>query len=92
MLLSRILLPIKRFFVPVSKASSSIPTLTGRQFIVSKMDDAHEKATRELFWYREELLERLKATWKEVSTIPSHVDIVHTTTKFLGIWFKARGA
>ena len=62
------MLPVKRFSVPIQKASSPIPTLTGRQFVVSKMGDAHEKATRELFWYREELLERLKATWKEVSS------------------------
>ena len=62
----RLLLPIKRFSIPSSQTQLPLPSLTGRQFVVSKMGSAQEKVTRLLFWYREELLSRLKVTWKEV--------------------------
>ncbi|OCK84581.1 hypercellular protein-like protein HypA [Lepidopterella palustris CBS 459.81] len=39
-----------------------------RQFVVStsKISPEAERATREAFWYREELLKRIRGTWKEV--------------------------
>ena len=74
----RLLLPVKRFSIPPSKTSSPIPTLTGRQFVVSKMDSTQEKTQRELFWYREALLERLKASWKEVRLISVSSPLVRT--------------
>jgi hypothetical protein len=64
----RIVLPIPRVLLPASKSTSPIPTLTERQFVVSKLaaSKAEEDLTRTLFWYREELLRLVTATWKEV--------------------------
>ncbi|KAJ6502507.1 TRAPP II complex [Mycena sanguinolenta] len=47
--------------------SQPIPTLSDRQFVVtkSKLSTAQEKAQRELFWYREELFKRLRGRWHE---------------------------
>lgn len=48
-----------------------IPTLSDRQFVVSKssLSDAEDKAQRELFWYREELLDIIRGRWKEVNFV-----------------------
>lgn len=48
-----------------------IPSLTDRQYVVDKNKrSAHQvKAEREVFWYREELLKRVTATWVEVSGV-----------------------
>ena len=66
--LYRIILPIKRFSLPESQTSVPIPTLSDRQFVVSKskLTSIEEKRQRELFWYREELFKRIKARWREV--------------------------
>lgn len=68
----RLPLPLPRIYIPNPHAP--IPSLnpaTKRQFIVSSTattSPAAERTTRETFWYREALFERLKATWKEDST------------------------
>ncbi|KAF8559602.1 hypothetical protein OG21DRAFT_1402685 [Imleria badia] len=66
---STILLPIRRFRLPDDVISRPIPTLSDRQFVVSKssLSDAEEKAQRELFWYREELLDIIRGRWKEAN-------------------------
>ncbi|KAG0648336.1 Transport particle subunit [Hyphodiscus hymeniophilus] len=63
---SRIMFPIHRIFLP--DAAAIIPALDPsrqRQFVVStgRVSADSERATREAFWYREEILKLLHATW-----------------------------
>lgn len=46
-----------------------IPSLFARQFIAAKVKRTteEERLERELFWYRQELLRRIKLVWNEVS-------------------------
>ncbi|KAF7363484.1 hypothetical protein MSAN_01004300 [Mycena sanguinolenta] len=64
---SRMVIPIKKFILSETHLSQPIPTLSDRQFVVtkSKLSTAQEKAQRELFWYREELFKRLRGRWRE---------------------------
>ncbi|KAJ6547608.1 TRAPP II complex [Mycena capillaripes] len=64
---SRMVIPIKRFILSEAHISQPIPTLSDRQFIVtkSKLSKAQERAQRELFWYREELFKNLRGRWRE---------------------------
>ncbi|KAJ7285808.1 TRAPP II complex [Mycena rebaudengoi] len=64
---SRMVLPIKKFILSEAHISQPIPTLSDRQFIVtkSKLSQKDEKAQRELFWYREELFKCLHGRWRE---------------------------
>ncbi|KAG8217536.1 TRAPP II complex [Butyriboletus roseoflavus] len=66
---SRILLPIRRFRLSDDVISRPIPTLSDRQFVVSKsnLSDAEDEAQRELFWYREQLLDIIHGRWKEAN-------------------------
>jgi hypothetical protein len=69
----RIILPLKRLSLPLSLTSTAIPTLSDRQFVVSKskLSEADVRIQRELFWYREELFNCIDARWREVQyTIP----------------------
>lgn len=67
----RLPLPLPRIYLPNPHAPiPSLNTATKRQFIVSSSAPNSletERTTRETFWYREALLARLKATWKEES-------------------------
>jgi hypothetical protein len=63
---SRIMFPIRRIFL--SDPAAAIPALDPsrqRQFVVStgRVSADSERATREAFWYREEILKMLHATW-----------------------------
>ncbi|KLO10669.1 Trs120-domain-containing protein [Schizopora paradoxa] len=58
----RLMLPIKRFSLTNEVTSSPIPSLTGRQYVVTSEDSS---VHRELFWYREELFKRVHVTWRE---------------------------
>lgn len=67
---SRIVVPTRRVFLEHPHAS--IPTLDParqRQFVVStgKISADSERATREAFWYREEILKTLQGTWETIS-------------------------
>lgn len=67
----RIPFPIPRIYLP--DADAPIPSLNPankRQFVVSatKSSPEVERAMREAFWYREALLKRLNATWREECT------------------------
>lgn len=67
----RIPLPLPRLYL--ANPHAPIPSLnpaTKRQFVVSatKSSTKTERTMRETFWYREALLSRLKASWKEEST------------------------
>jgi len=67
----RVPLPLPRLYI--SNPHAPIPSLNPankRQFVVSatKHTPEAERAMRESFWYREALLGRLKATWREDGT------------------------
>jgi hypothetical protein len=67
---SRIMFPIRRIFL--EDPSAAIPTLDPsrqRQFVVSagRVSADTERASREAFWYREEILKMLHGTWKTKS-------------------------
>jgi hypothetical protein len=67
---SRVILPVKRVYLEDPHAT--IPTLNpgrNRQFVVSasKISPEMERANREGFWYRERVLNCLRATWKTTS-------------------------
>jgi len=65
---TRIVLPVKKFLLPGEHVSQPIPTLSDRQFVVTKsnLTSAEEKNQRELFWYREELFKFIRGHWREV--------------------------
>ena len=54
--------------LPDSVSSSAIPMLSDRQFVISKdkLSEEAEFLQRELFWYREKLIELLEVQWVEV--------------------------
>lgn len=56
--------------LPDSIATSPIPSLSDRQFVVAKdkLSDEAERLQRELFWYREKLFEVVRARWVEPAT------------------------
>ncbi|PKS10676.1 hypothetical protein jhhlp_002432 [Lomentospora prolificans] len=63
---SRVVFPVRRIFIEDPHAS--IPALNpkrNRQFVVStsKTTPEFERGVREAFWYREKLLDSLRATW-----------------------------
>lgn len=63
---SRVIFPQKRIFLPDPyKAIPAIDPARQRQFVVSsgRVSAETERASRELFWYREEILKNLKARW-----------------------------
>ncbi|KAK4051457.1 hypothetical protein OIV83_002941 [Microbotryomycetes sp. JL201] len=67
----RMLLRLDRFLLPACACNEPIPSLSQRQFVVSKSVQSaqEERWTRELFWYREALLQKIKATWNEVGSL-----------------------
>ena len=64
----RAILPIKRLFLPLDVCQQTIPSLdVNRQFVVSqgpKLSKEQQQARLQIFWYREELLSRIKASWR----------------------------
>jgi hypothetical protein len=66
---NRIVLPIKKFLLSEDQISQPIPTLSDRQFVVTKtnLSSAQENNQRELFWYREELFKIIRGHWLEAS-------------------------
>lgn len=62
------LLRLERLHISPEDLARPIPSLTKRQFIVAKnkQSASQERLARELFWYREALLERISASWNEV--------------------------
>lgn len=62
------LLRLERISLPLEHLERPIPSLSDRQFVVSKTQHSadDQRTTRELFWYRQELQKRVKATWNEV--------------------------
>lgn len=71
--LDRITLSPEQLAVP-------IPSFSNRQFIVAKYKKSVSQETfiREMFWYRQELLKSIQATWNEVSDISfMRCDLIH---------------
>lgn len=67
---SRVAIPVRRIYL--EEAHESIPSLNpsrARQFVVStsKISPEMERANREAFWYREKILDHVKATWRTTS-------------------------
>lgn len=77
--LIRIVLPVKRLFLPLDICSQDIPSFDpNKQFVVAqgpKISEEQQKARLQMFWYREELLSRIKANWHCRST--GRFGIVH---------------
>lgn len=72
---ARLVLPIKR--VLLDDPHASVPSLNPnktRQFVVSssRISPEMERANREAFWYREKILDSLKATWRTTSAPRKH--------------------
>ncbi|ORX40220.1 transport protein Trs120 or TRAPPC9 TRAPP II complex subunit-domain-containing protein [Kockovaella imperatae] len=63
----RLLIPLPRLSLPSSTTSQPIPSLSDRQYVVDKSTrtPAQIQEERQLFWYREELLKTVSATWIE---------------------------
>ena len=80
--MSRIVLPIRKMILTQEEISKPIPTLSDRQFVVTKSDltDAEQRLQRELFWYREELFKSVQGHWQEVGP---GVYFQNTTDSFL---------
>lgn len=68
----RLVLPVKRLFLPHDTCIQPVPSLEpNKQFVVSqapKMPPGQERLRLQLFWYREHLLKRIKAVWRCGST------------------------
>lgn len=71
-LTKRIVLPLKKLFLCAEERMQPIPSFEpNKQFVVSqapKMPPEQERARLEMFWYREQLLSRVKATWRCASS------------------------
>lgn len=65
----RLLIPFPRLSIPSSALEEPIPTLSDRQYVVDKRKKSEDviRREKELFWYREEMLKLISATWREVS-------------------------
>lgn len=100
---ARVLIPVPRINLAADVASQLIPSGVedptaplqqgARQFVVSKsrMSSADEAKMRELFWYREELLKRIRMRWHEVSLLFLLVSIPQLTpTSRSGVYEGAR--
>ncbi|KAI8078551.1 TRAPP II complex [Thamnidium elegans] len=67
-LTKRIVLPLKKLFLSSEQRLQPIPSFEpNKQFVVSqapKMAPEQERARLQMFWYREQLLTRVKASWQ----------------------------
>ncbi|KAL7320454.1 hypothetical protein PS15m_000343 [Mucor circinelloides] len=67
-LTKRMVLPLKKLFLTSEERLQPIPSFDlNKQFVVSqapKMAPEQERARLQMFWYREQLLSRVKATWQ----------------------------
>lgn len=69
---SRIAVPVRRIYLSAEQLVKPVPSVDpSKQFVVSqapKVAPEQERARLRMFWYREELLKRLTATWRCSST------------------------
>jgi hypothetical protein len=70
--MNRIILPLKRLSLSRHTCTQEVPSLDpNKQFVVAqgpKISKEQQQARLQMFWYREELLDRIKATWRCRST------------------------
>ncbi|WVR06234.1 hypothetical protein IAU60_003264 [Kwoniella sp. DSM 27419] len=69
----RMILPLSRLVIPQEVLSRPIPTLSERQYVVDKTKKSAStvQKERELFWYREKLLESISLAWVEPGSLRS---------------------
>ncbi|CAO3668784.1 unnamed protein product [Umbelopsis ramanniana] len=71
-LTTRITVPVRRIYLSAEHLVKPVPSVDpSKQFVVSqapKVAPEQERARLRMFWYREELLKRLTATWRCSST------------------------
>ncbi|GAA5987807.1 hypothetical protein JCM10908_007223 [Rhodotorula pacifica] len=67
------LVRLDRLHLTSEQLARPIPSLSERQFIAAKVkrSEDEERLERELFWYRQELLRRIKLLWNEVGSLRS---------------------
>ncbi|CAO1630540.1 unnamed protein product [Parajaminaea phylloscopi] len=67
---ARISLPLDKIDLPAVQTDKPIPSLSSRQFILSrvKLTPSEERLAKQRFWYRNELLRRLRAHWTDERT------------------------
>lgn len=72
-MICRLIVPIPRKSIPQGTLSQPIPSFSERQYVVDKEKKSASRIAleRELFWYREALLDMLDLTWTEVRLCPS---------------------
>jgi hypothetical protein len=63
----RLVIPIPRIYLSPEHLAKPIPSLSNRQYVVDKSRKSPNqlRAERELFWYRDTLLDKLHCTWLE---------------------------
>ncbi|KAG1457732.1 hypothetical protein G6F56_006547 [Rhizopus delemar] len=60
----RVLLPIKKLFLPLDICLRDIPSVDSNQkFVKSQEPEEQHTKRRQIFWYREELLKRIECFW-----------------------------
>ncbi|CDZ96830.1 Targeting complex (TRAPP) subunit [Phaffia rhodozyma] len=66
----RVVISIPRVLLPFEQTAMPIPSLMQRQYVVSSSNatGSEDDLVRNLFWYREELLSLIKASWCEPGT------------------------
>ncbi|EIW73613.1 hypothetical protein TREMEDRAFT_26647, partial [Tremella mesenterica DSM 1558] len=89
----RLILPIPRIRLLVKDISRPIPILTERQYVVDKrqISQAETKRKKEMFWYREQLLNLLFAKWVEPGSLRSgklNLRHLHLSSEHLGVFRK----
>ena len=63
----RMVIPFPRIYLSPERLAQPIPSLSNRQYVVDKSRKSANqlKTERELFWYRNTLLDKLHCTWLE---------------------------
>lgn len=69
--MSRLAIPLNKIVLSEEQLSRPIPTLSDRQFVVTKtsLSEAEARTQRELFWYREELFKSVCGHWQETGGV-----------------------
>ena len=66
-LMSRLVIPIPRIYLSPTQLAAPIPSLSNRQYVVDKSRKTALQLSKEkeLFWYRNALLDMIHASWIE---------------------------
>lgn len=59
----RLILPIKRFKIGKIRESMKVPSLLKKQYILATIPKAEDMFLKQIFWYRQEILDNIKGTW-----------------------------